>query len=136
MKRKENFQWLLKELHQLKYETISVPQGSARLVKKTHERKSSTCYFLITKGVTSSSPVPLKTRRERKVARFNETFLQAELRSPEQAEREAAHRAAETPEQSQARRFQHATYMASQRDTATVDAAESRQRSVAERAQQ
>ncbi|GFW98464.1 uncharacterized protein TNCV_3790951 [Trichonephila clavipes] len=65
MKRKENFQWLPKELHQLKYETISVPQGSVRLVKKTHERKSSTCYFLITKGVTSSSPVPLKTRRER-----------------------------------------------------------------------
>ncbi|GFU43751.1 uncharacterized protein TNCV_651621 [Trichonephila clavipes] len=65
MKRKENFQWLPKELHQLKYETISVPQGSVRLVKKTHERKSSTCYLLITKGVTSSSPVPLKTRRER-----------------------------------------------------------------------
>ncbi|GFV82097.1 uncharacterized protein TNCV_2789951 [Trichonephila clavipes] len=53
------------ELHQLKYEAISVPQGSVRLVKKTQERKSSTCYLLITKGVTSSSPVPLKTRRER-----------------------------------------------------------------------
>ncbi|GFY16672.1 uncharacterized protein TNCV_2787961 [Trichonephila clavipes] len=65
MKRKENFQWLPKELHQLKYEAISVPQGSVRLVKKTQERKSSTCYLLITKGVTSSSPVPLKTRRER-----------------------------------------------------------------------
>ncbi|GFU63414.1 uncharacterized protein TNCV_44601 [Trichonephila clavipes] len=60
MKRKENFQWLPKELHQLKYEAISVPQGSVRLVKKTQERKSSTCYLLITKGVTSSSPVPLK----------------------------------------------------------------------------
>ncbi|GFV15391.1 uncharacterized protein TNCV_4834181 [Trichonephila clavipes] len=47
----------------LKYEAISVPQGSDRLVKKTQERKSSTCYLLITKGVTSSSPVPLKTRR-------------------------------------------------------------------------
>ncbi|KAG5877401.1 hypothetical protein JTB14_032944 [Gonioctena quinquepunctata] len=37
------------------------------------------------------------------VARLNETFPQAELRRLEQAEREAAHRAAETPEQSQAR---------------------------------
>ncbi|GFW10789.1 hypothetical protein TNCV_4919081 [Trichonephila clavipes] len=43
---------LPKELHQLKYEAISVPQGSVRLVKKSQERKS----------VTSSSPVPLKTR--------------------------------------------------------------------------
>ncbi|GFW53767.1 uncharacterized protein TNCV_3938611 [Trichonephila clavipes] len=65
MKRKENFQWLPKELHQLKYEAISVPQGSVRFVKQTQERKSSNCYLLITKGVTSSSPVPLKTRRER-----------------------------------------------------------------------
>ncbi|GFT09809.1 uncharacterized protein TNCV_415981 [Trichonephila clavipes] len=63
MKRKENFQKLPKELHQLKYEAISVPQGSFHLVKKTQERKSSTCYLLITKGVTSSSPVPLKIRR-------------------------------------------------------------------------
>ncbi|GFT22438.1 hypothetical protein TNCV_3274081 [Trichonephila clavipes] len=63
MKRKKNFQMLLKELHQLKYEAISVPQSSVRLVKKTQEGKSSTCYLLITKGVTSSSPVPLKTRR-------------------------------------------------------------------------
>ncbi|GFX74825.1 uncharacterized protein TNCV_636521 [Trichonephila clavipes] len=62
MKRKENFQMLPKELHQLKYEAISVPQGSGRLVKKTQERKSPTCYLLITKGVASSSPVPLKTR--------------------------------------------------------------------------
>ncbi|GFW93103.1 hypothetical protein TNCV_3888441 [Trichonephila clavipes] len=44
-------------------------------------------------------------------------------------------RAAETPEQSQARRLQHATYMASQRDTETIEAAESRKRAVAERAQ-
>ncbi|GFX08045.1 zinc finger MYM-type protein 1 [Trichonephila clavipes] len=65
MKRKENFQWLPKELHQLKYEAISVPQGSVRLVKRHKKRKSSTCYLLITNGVTSSSPVPLKTRRER-----------------------------------------------------------------------
>ncbi|GFU58570.1 uncharacterized protein TNCV_630961 [Trichonephila clavipes] len=64
MKRKENFQLLPKELHQLKYEAISVPQGSVRLVKKTQERKSSTCYLWITKGVTNSSPVPLKTRRQ------------------------------------------------------------------------
>ncbi|GFV37071.1 hypothetical protein TNCV_791581 [Trichonephila clavipes] len=42
MKRKENFQWLPKELHQLKYEAITVPQGSVRLVKKTQERKCST----------------------------------------------------------------------------------------------
>ncbi|GFT42140.1 uncharacterized protein TNCV_1669231 [Trichonephila clavipes] len=63
MKRKENFQMRPKEFHQLKYEAISVPQGSVSLVKKTQERKSSTCYLLITKGVTSSSPVPLKTRR-------------------------------------------------------------------------
>ncbi|GFT79227.1 uncharacterized protein TNCV_2766531 [Trichonephila clavipes] len=54
---------LPKELHQLKYEALSVPQGSVRLVKKTQERKSSTCYLLITKGLTSSSPVPLKNRR-------------------------------------------------------------------------
>ncbi|GFT56196.1 uncharacterized protein TNCV_129921 [Trichonephila clavipes] len=53
---------LPKELHQLKYEAISAPQGSAPLVKKTQEIKGSTCYLLITKGVTSSSPVPLKTR--------------------------------------------------------------------------
>ncbi|GFT74438.1 transposable element Tcb1 transposase [Trichonephila clavipes] len=52
---------LPKEFHQLKYEDINVRQGSVRLVKKTQERKSSTCY-LITKGVTSSSPSPLKTR--------------------------------------------------------------------------
>ncbi|GFY22764.1 uncharacterized protein TNCV_2180251 [Trichonephila clavipes] len=51
------------ELHQLKYEVISVPQGSVALVKKTQERKSSTCYLLITKGVASSSPVPLKIHR-------------------------------------------------------------------------
>ncbi|GFW20758.1 uncharacterized protein TNCV_1049791 [Trichonephila clavipes] len=63
MKRKENFQMLPKELHQLKYVAISVPQGSVRLVKNTQERKSSTCYLLITKGVTCSSPVPLKTHR-------------------------------------------------------------------------
>ncbi|GFX43626.1 uncharacterized protein TNCV_510751 [Trichonephila clavipes] len=63
MKRKENFQMLPKELHQLKYEVKNVPQGSVPLVKKTQERKSSTCYLLITKGVTSLIPVPLKTRR-------------------------------------------------------------------------
>ncbi|GFW69391.1 hypothetical protein TNCV_487401 [Trichonephila clavipes] len=97
--------------------------------------------------------------RAKKVARFNETFPQAELRRLEQAESEAAHRAAETPEQSQARRrrhaeylasqqaaetpeesqarhLQHATYMASQRDTETIEAAESSKRAVAERAQQ
>ncbi|GFV70805.1 uncharacterized protein TNCV_1947151 [Trichonephila clavipes] len=60
---KVNFRMLPKEFHQLKYEAISVPQGSVRLVKKTQGRKSSTCHLLITKGVTSSSPVQLKTRR-------------------------------------------------------------------------
>ncbi|GFS99771.1 uncharacterized protein TNCV_1095771 [Trichonephila clavipes] len=54
---------LPKEVHQLKYEAISVPQGSVHLIKRTQERKCSTCYLLITKGVTSSSPIPLKTRR-------------------------------------------------------------------------
>ncbi|GFW47436.1 hypothetical protein TNCV_4537261 [Trichonephila clavipes] len=54
---------LPKEHHQLKYEAISAPQGSVRLVKKTQERKNSNCYLLITKGVTSSTPVPLKTLR-------------------------------------------------------------------------
>ncbi|GFT99498.1 hypothetical protein TNCV_3239451 [Trichonephila clavipes] len=62
MKRKENFQMLSKTSINLKYEAISVPQGSVHLVKKTQERKSSTCYLLIIKGVTSSSPVLLKTR--------------------------------------------------------------------------
>ncbi|GFU26756.1 hypothetical protein TNCV_1838151 [Trichonephila clavipes] len=47
----------------LKYEAISVPQGSVRLVQKAQERKSSTCYLLITKGVTSLSPVRLKKSR-------------------------------------------------------------------------
>ncbi|GFY14606.1 hypothetical protein TNCV_4828091 [Trichonephila clavipes] len=58
---KGKFKMLPKELYQLKYEAISVPQSSVHRVKKT-QRKSSTCYLLITKGVTSSSPVPLKTR--------------------------------------------------------------------------
>ncbi|GFX34495.1 hypothetical protein TNCV_3657331 [Trichonephila clavipes] len=49
MKRKENFQILPKELHPLKYEDISVPQGSVHLVKKTQGKKRSTCYLLITK---------------------------------------------------------------------------------------
>ncbi|GFX33103.1 uncharacterized protein TNCV_5042711 [Trichonephila clavipes] len=61
--------------------------------------------------------------RAKKVARFNETFPQAELRRLEQAEREAAHRAAETPEQSQY-------------NTETIEAVESRKHAVAERAQQ
>ncbi|GFW03417.1 hypothetical protein TNCV_1739671 [Trichonephila clavipes] len=90
--------------------------------------------------------------RAKKVARFNEMFPQAKLRRLEQAEREAAQtseqsqarrrrhveylasqRVAETPEQSQARHLQHATYIASQRDTETIEAAESRKRAVAER---
>ncbi|GFY16550.1 hypothetical protein TNCV_735771 [Trichonephila clavipes] len=39
MKRKENFQMLPKEPHQLKYEAKSVPQGSVHLVKKRKERE-------------------------------------------------------------------------------------------------
>ncbi|GFY32124.1 uncharacterized protein TNCV_2622611 [Trichonephila clavipes] len=65
--------------------------------------------------------------RAKKVARFKETFSQAELRRLEQAEREAAHRSAETPEQSQ---------KLIQYNTETDEAAESRKRAVAERAQQ
>ncbi|GFX75696.1 uncharacterized protein TNCV_3575211 [Trichonephila clavipes] len=59
------------KLHQLKYEAISIPQGSVHLVKKTQKRKSSTCYLFITKGVTSWSPVPLKTRRVGKRCTLN-----------------------------------------------------------------
>ncbi|GFU70634.1 hypothetical protein TNCV_641641 [Trichonephila clavipes] len=58
---------LLSSSINLKYEAISVPQGSVYLVKKTQERKSSPCYLLITKGVTSSSRVPIKTHREGKM---------------------------------------------------------------------
>ncbi|GFT30953.1 hypothetical protein TNCV_1683251 [Trichonephila clavipes] len=54
---------LPKEHQQLKYEATSVPQDTVHLVKIAQERKSSTFYLLITKGVTSSSPVPLKTHR-------------------------------------------------------------------------
>ncbi|GFX54373.1 uncharacterized protein TNCV_3824721 [Trichonephila clavipes] len=102
-------------------------------------------------NLTQSSNIP----RAKKVARFNETFPQAKLRRLGQA----SHRAAETPEQSQARRQRHAeylstqrtaetreqsqawhlqktTYMTSQRDTETIEAAESRKRAVAERSQQ
>ncbi|GFV44503.1 RNase H domain-containing protein [Trichonephila clavipes] len=55
---------LPKEIHQLKYEAISVPQGPVRLSNNTEERKSSTCYLLILKCITSSSPVPLKPPEE------------------------------------------------------------------------
>ncbi|GFV03256.1 hypothetical protein TNCV_4018531 [Trichonephila clavipes] len=48
-----------------------------------------------------------------KEARLNETFPQAELQRFEQAGREAAHSAAEIPEQSQAQRQQNAEYLAS-----------------------
>ncbi|GFU62183.1 hypothetical protein TNCV_2474141 [Trichonephila clavipes] len=70
-KRKENFQMFPKELHQLKYEAISVPQGSVHLVKKKQEIKSSTRYLLITKSVTRSSPVSLKIRRVEKRCSLN-----------------------------------------------------------------
>ncbi|GFX23319.1 hypothetical protein TNCV_4936341 [Trichonephila clavipes] len=71
MKRKESSQMLPKELHQLKYDVISVPEDSVHLVIWTQERKSSTCYLLITKGDTSSCPVPLKTRRVGKRCTLN-----------------------------------------------------------------
>ncbi|GFY15765.1 uncharacterized protein TNCV_1284101 [Trichonephila clavipes] len=79
-KRKEKFQMLPKELHQLKYEAMRVPQGSVHLAKKTQERKSSTCYLLITKGVTSSSPVPLKNRRVRERSTLNLSRAQTSSR--------------------------------------------------------
>ncbi|GFY35874.1 hypothetical protein TNCV_4842491 [Trichonephila clavipes] len=63
MNERKIFKCFQKNSLNLKYEAISVPQGSVHLVKKIPERKSSTCYLLITKGVTSSSPVPLNTRR-------------------------------------------------------------------------
>ncbi|GFW91438.1 hypothetical protein TNCV_3376041 [Trichonephila clavipes] len=46
--------------------------------------------------------------RAMKVAGLNETFPQAELQKLEPVEHETAHRAAETPEQSQARHQQNA----------------------------
>ncbi|GFW45833.1 hypothetical protein TNCV_4495531 [Trichonephila clavipes] len=55
----------------------------------------------------------------KKVARFNETFPQAELQRLEQTESEAAHRAAETPEQSQARHQRHAEYLVSKQAAET-----------------
>ncbi|GFS51127.1 ATP-dependent DNA helicase [Trichonephila clavipes] len=63
-----------------------------------------------------------------KVARLNEMFPQAELRKLEQAEREAAYRAAETPEQSQDRRQQNAQYLASQRADKTLEQSQDRRR--------
>ncbi|GFU50421.1 hypothetical protein TNCV_3906311 [Trichonephila clavipes] len=64
--------------------------------------------------------------RAMKVARFNETFPQAELRRFEQAERDAAHRAAVTPERSQARRRRQAEYLASQRAAKTPEQSQAR----------
>ncbi|GFV79829.1 hypothetical protein TNCV_1726541 [Trichonephila clavipes] len=46
MKRKENFQKIPKELHQLKYEAICVPQGSVRLVKKDTRKKKFNLLFV------------------------------------------------------------------------------------------
>ncbi|GFV09293.1 transposable element Tcb1 transposase [Trichonephila clavipes] len=57
------------------------------------------CYFF---NQASFYPSDFSFTRATKVARLNETFPQAELRRLKQAEREAAHRAAETPLQSQA----------------------------------
>ncbi|GFV50765.1 uncharacterized protein TNCV_2214261 [Trichonephila clavipes] len=60
MKRNENFQMLPKELHQLKYESISVPHKVQFALSKKH-KKEKLQPKLITKGVTSLSPVPQKT---------------------------------------------------------------------------
>ncbi|GFV35911.1 hypothetical protein TNCV_2866701 [Trichonephila clavipes] len=46
---------------------------------------------------------------------------QSQARRRRHAEYLASQRATETPKQSQARRLQHATYMASQRDTETIE---------------
>ncbi|GFU12168.1 hypothetical protein TNCV_1440761 [Trichonephila clavipes] len=64
--------------------------------------------------------------RAMKVARFNETFPQAELRRLEQVERDAAHRAAETPERFQARRRRQAEYLTSQRASKTPEQSQAR----------
>ncbi|GFW16631.1 HTH CENPB-type domain-containing protein [Trichonephila clavipes] len=92
--------------------------------------------FLSTKHETTSPSfhAPLKSHlrrscdiaRAKKEARFNKTFPQAELRKLEQAESEAAHRAAETLEQSQARRRRHAEYLASQRAAETPEQSQAR----------
>ncbi|GFU68141.1 hypothetical protein TNCV_248051 [Trichonephila clavipes] len=46
MKRKENFQILPKELHQLKYEAISVPQGSVHICQKDTRNKKFNFLFI------------------------------------------------------------------------------------------
>ncbi|GFY05810.1 hypothetical protein TNCV_4404771 [Trichonephila clavipes] len=69
--------------------------------------------------ILSSNPSYHLHTRAMKVARFIETFPQAKLRRLEQAERDAAHRAAETPERSQAQCRRQAEYLASQRAAET-----------------
>ncbi|CAB3222764.1 unnamed protein product [Arctia plantaginis] len=61
-----------------------------------------------------------------KVARLDETFPQAELRRLEQTVSDPALRAAELPEQSQARHQQHAEYLASTRADETPEQSQSR----------
>ncbi|GFX96281.1 hypothetical protein TNCV_2291691 [Trichonephila clavipes] len=46
MKRNETFQMFPKEIPHLKYEAISVPQGSVRLDKKTQLRKKFSLLFV------------------------------------------------------------------------------------------
>ncbi|GFW36450.1 hypothetical protein TNCV_1344111 [Trichonephila clavipes] len=58
-----------------------------------------------TKNYAAKTCLIIPKARAMKVARLNETFPQAELRRLEQAECEATHRAAETPELSQARQL-------------------------------
>ncbi|GFW45086.1 hypothetical protein TNCV_4514001 [Trichonephila clavipes] len=59
MKGKENFQMLPKELHQLKYEAISVPHGPVHLVKK----EKSNLLFVDHQRCHELEPSTTKTRR-------------------------------------------------------------------------
>ncbi|GFS51569.1 uncharacterized protein TNCV_549831 [Trichonephila clavipes] len=65
-----------------------------------------------------------------------ETPEQSQARRQRNTEYMTPQRASEAPEQSHAQRLQQATYMASQRDTETVETAEFRKHAVAERAHQ
>lgn len=67
-----------------------------------------------------------------KIAIHDETSQQAELRGLEQAVRSAAHRAAENPEQSQARRERNAEFLACQRAAETPKQSQARRRRHAE----
>ncbi|GFX12676.1 hypothetical protein TNCV_3157971 [Trichonephila clavipes] len=85
---------------------------------------------------TLSSSMYRELRALREAAhRAAETPERFQARRRRHAAYLASQRTAETPEQSQARHFQLATYMASHRHKETIEAAEYRKRVVAERAQ-